>query len=125
MVQARCPQEPDRKVSQSTVTFSSKLITSHSGRDPSGPASRIREHSSPTNNRAAEANLFPLDRCLGRRLAHASRVSTRNPPQLDPAYLPARTWFGSEYLQKRAHQRFPLPPPRNSKTNECPDVPLR
>src|ERR1700675_3204824 len=67
------------------------------GRPSDRPASRIGEQSSPTNNRAFEPNLFHrFGRRLGRRLAHASRVSIRNPPRLYRACLRARSWFGSE-----------------------------
>jgi hypothetical protein len=71
------------------------------------------------NNRVSESN---LSHRLGRRLAHASHASTRNPPQLCLVYLRAGSWFGSECRQRRGHRRFPLSPPRNSNTNECPDV---
>ena len=59
---------------------------------------------------------------FGCHLTPALRVSTRNLPRSFPEYLRARTRFGNESRQKRAHPRFRRPRSRNSKTSVCRDV---
>jgi hypothetical protein len=55
---------------------------------------------------------------LDRHLAYASRVAIRNPQPLDPASSRVRNCFAGECHQRRAHQRFPLLPRKNSCRNE-------